>query len=328
MNGLEIKTITNNIKKTSMKKQIILACVIFFMIPFIVISQSTFSYDVVEDNPDSGNRLFAGVGTNTSPLNAKHSTNFPLGPEIAAYNIFNRFALKSSAHFQTGIRLFTLDEKSDFLTKYFSADMIIITDLFSSYKTKKGKVSLKSDGNVEYVSYVEHKRKRCLGLRLGFGTVNAPLKRHYTFTDVFYNDTLPVTLYGYNQQNISFGISYTTLSNLTINTDLFGLVKKNNVSSFYADVLFPINTKGKHLVYVVDASTNNSDLLLIEMETPENYLANKLSFRFGWEKTQRLSNKVPIAGKIGVEIVRHQHFTLFQDLYIQFKLGLMVLAIQ
>ncbi len=307
-----------------MKKHFILICVLALITPTLCISQSSFSYTVEEDNPDSGNKLYIGLSSLLKPpISGKHGNNFPIGPEVDAYNIFNRFALKTRLLFGTGLKLGKLDDRPEYHTKYFSGDIVLSANLISTYKTRKGKVTLRTDGDLQYVSHVEHKRKNSIGLRLGFGTINAPLRDYYQLNNVYFNDTLSVWIHGFNQQNVSLGLSVSTLSNLTLNTDIFGIVKKNSVSIFYADILFPLSTKGKHLVFANNSSGNDSSILLIDMETPDKFLLSEPSFRFGYERTLRLSSQIPIAGKVGVEIVKYQHFRRLNDVSIHFKIALL-----
>jgi hypothetical protein len=312
-----------------MKKKITIIIVLLglFMTKGLV-AQESFTYTVTEDDPGKGNKLYAGIGYTSPPLFGDFETYGAFGPEIQAYNILDRFGFKFASGFQTGIVLLKDKKSSGSLLekindkKYSSVEATITTELFSFVRNRSKRVTLKEVGNVNYVSYIKHNRKNLLGLRIGFDMLNAPLPEPAGVKGAYYTDSTSVSIYGYQQSSISLGLTFSNLTNLKIDTDLFGEVQKKDINHFYADILIPINTKGSFCKYVMD-STNNQYYIPMDFSSSQDFLTQGISFRLGWEKLIKFPYaNIPLSGKSSIEIIQRQYFDIEKRkaFYIQLKL--------
>lgn len=328
MNGLQIKVINQNYN-------IMRSILIFVMILLNIggtYAQDSFTYSIIEDDPDKGNKLYAGIGFTSSPIFGHFQTKSAFGPEIHAYNIFNRFALKFTSDFQTGLEIFKDKDNSSGKNvkldkiRYYSADAIVTTELLSSTRLKKRKVTLRSYGSIDYISRIEHNRKIMLGLRLGYGILNAPFSDPMVVNNAYLVDSSRLLAYGYNQHSFSIGLTLSGISNLIFDTDIFGEIQEKEINNFYADILLPFKTTGKFCFVMMDSVSMIHQLNPIEIKSTKDYLDKRISFRVGWEKVFKLPfQNAPIAAKTGIEFVNRHHFDIDteRNFYLQIRLTLL-----
>ncbi len=291
-------------------------------------AQDSFNYSVIEDNPDAGNKLYAGIGffpvSWPVPTELEYKAVGQIGLELNSYNIYDRFSLNINSYFQSGISFYNRfsdrDIPNDNATeklKYNKSNLTITTELFSYTKTKCKPVNIRNTSSVKYVSYIDQKVKKMFGLRLGYGFANLPF-RSATRID-YLSDSTGIFIYGVQQHTLNLGLSFTNLINLHLMTDLFDEVKNKSIKNYYFDAIYLVKNKG----YYYNKKPENP----IDYDPSETN--NGISFRIGYEKFYNYpKTNIPLAVKYGFEIIKHEFFDInsfnSRSIYLQVKFALLL----
>jgi hypothetical protein len=291
-------------------------------------AQDTFNYSVIEDDPNVGNTLYAGIGIFPvfwQPMGDQYyDGDTELGLTLNSYNIFEHYYLSLESYFDLGlggkerdIRLSTTNFPTEDI--FFNISNLTVTrELAAFINTKNKPIDLFMTSSSTVVSNVDQKVKSSVGFRLGYGYTSLPLKKKEKIDSLA--DGNEIYVYGVEQHSLNVGFSWTNLVNVHLMTDFFGEIKKKSVISIYGDAMLLMKNKP----YFYD----KTDQKTIDY-TPSDDSNMGISYRIGFEHIYsfpKINN--PFSIKYGVEIVNHDYYDInsvsSSEYYLRGKIAVML----
>jgi hypothetical protein len=282
------------------KIRIVILCAIM-CISIQQVSAQDFHYEKIQDAPEKVNFLNLGLGIWDMNLAAYNFSLWNFNPQVSLY-------LNSKLRVDGEFSYALLDRfypEAD--SKEFQRDFSQITSIYKATNAAQGsvlatyyfrnntettdvRVHLKSSGHVDYVADIPGQVLSSTGVRLGYtagsslySLNNIEMKGKDANMDVTFNESLrATTMIAYSM--LKAGISFNSLYDFSIKTDMYGIRKAESMTGWYVDAFVPFNfTLDDVWVHKnTGYSSTSSNQVFIHQVSIDKY-----------------NNKLPLGGAIG-----------------------------